>query len=207
MAFAGRMTMVIAVVTAAASALAIAVDINWVAPIAAFIPARVSGLVDVAGALPWWLTPFSSALLHAGWLHLIVNMVMLLLIGRQVERVVGKSGLLMAYVVGALAAAAAQWAIDPSSTAPMVGASGAISAIFGLYGIFFGRPPQVSGSQKLNRAVHIAWLLAAWIIIQLLNEYMAGTQGVLLATPAHIGGFVAGLLLHRPLLLWHYRRA
>lgn len=207
MAFAGRMTMVIAVLTAAASALAIAVDINWIALIAAFIPARVGGLVEVPGALPWWLTPFSSALLHAGWLHLIVNMVMLLLIGRQVERVVGVSGLLIAYVVGALAAAAAQWAVDPSSAAPMVGASGAISAIFGLYGIFFGRPPQVSGNQKLNRAVHIAWLLAAWIVIQLLTEYMAGTQGVLLATPAHIGGFVAGLLLHRPLLLWHYRKA
>ena len=69
------------------------------------------------------------------------------------------------------------------------------------------QPKQVTKNQKLNRWIHVAWLLAAWIVIQIMTEMLAGGQGVLLATPAHIGGFVAGLLLHRPLLLWRYRRA
>ena len=51
------------------------------------------------------------------------------------------------------------------------------------------------------------WLLVAWVVLQLLTGYAAGMQGVLLATPAHVGGFLAGLLLQRPLLLWRYRKA
>ena len=76
-----------------------------------------------------------------------------------------------------------------------------------VFAIFFGQPKQVTKNQKLNRWIHVAWLLAAWIVIQIMTEMLAGGQGVLLATPAHIGGFVAGLLLHRPLLLWRYRGA
>ncbi len=51
------------------------------------------------------------------------------------------------------------------------------------------------------------WLLAAWIVLQMMTGLLAGVQGFLLATPAHIGGFIAGLLLQRPLLLWRYRKA
>jgi membrane associated rhomboid family serine protease len=134
-------------------------------------------------------------------------MLMLAIAGSQVERVVGASGLVVAYVIGAAVAAAAQFAVDPSATTPMVGASGAISALFGLYAIFFGRPKLFTRNMKLNRAIHVAWLLGAWIAIQWMSGVLAGGQGVLLATPAHIGGFVAGLLLHRPLLLWRYRKA
>ena len=60
---------------------------------------------------------------------------------------------------------------------------------------------------KVNRWLHIAHLLAAWVIIQLMVGWVAGGQGFLLATPAHIGGFIAGLLLQRPLLLWKFRNA
>ena len=58
-----------------------------------------------------------------------------------------------------------------------------------------------------NRALNTLWLLAAWVVLQLMSGYLAGGQGYLLATPAHIGGFLAGLLLERPLLLWRYRKA
>ena len=51
------------------------------------------------------------------------------------------------------------------------------------------------------------WLLAAWIVMQMMVGWLAGGQGVMLAIPAHVGGFVAGLLLQRPLLLWRYRAA
>ncbi len=200
-------TAAIAIVTVAVSAIAILGGVDYWAVFAGFIPARISGVVDLAGALPAWITPFSSALVHGGWLHLGVNMLMLVFAGSMVERVIGGSGLLFAYVVGALVAALSQFIVDPGSPVPMVGASGAISALFGLYALFFGAPKQVSRNQKLNRWIHVAWLLVAWIVLQWMAGYLAGGEGVMLATPAHIGGFIAGLLLQRPLLLWRYRKA
>ena len=200
-------TAIIAIVTIAVSGFAILSGLDWFVAVGGFIPARLSGAIDLAGALPAWLTPISSALLHGSWVHLIINMVMLAIAGSQVERVVGGSGLVLAYVLGGLAAAAAQFGWDPSSPVPMVGASGAISALFGLYAIYFGKPKQVSSNQKVNRWVHVAWLLAAWVVLQWMSALLADGEGMMLATPAHIGGFIAGLLLHKPLLLWRYRKA
>ncbi|HYC95173.1 MAG TPA: rhomboid family intramembrane serine protease [Sphingomicrobium sp.] len=200
-------TAIIAIVTVAVSAIAILGGLDYFAVFAGFIPARLSGLIDLTGALPAWITPLSSALVHGGWLHLFINMLMLVFAGSQVERVIGGAGLVFAYVIGAVVAALAQFLFDPSSPIPMIGASGAISALFGLYALFFGRPKQVTRNMRLNRWIHVLWLLATWVILQWMVAYMAGGQGVMLATPAHIGGFIAGLLLQRPLLLWKYRKA
>ena len=87
----------------------------------------------------------------------------------------------------------------------MIGASGAISAVIGAYSLSFGRAKRVTRSPRVNRLLNRLWLLAAWVVLQLMIGYLAGQQGMMLATPAHIGGFVAGLLLQRPLLLWRYR--
>ena len=200
-------TVIIAIVTAAVSIAAILGGVNDWAVLAGFIPARISGLARVIGALPAWITPLSAALVHGGWAHLIVNLVMLLFAGTMVERVVGGSGLVFAYVVGAIGAALAQWLFDPASAVPMIGASGAISALFGLYALFFGRPKQVTRNMRLNRWIHVLWLLVTWVVLQWMAGVLAGMQGVMLATPAHIGGFIAGILLQRPLLLWKYRKA
>lgn len=200
-------TAIIAIVTVAVSAIAIFADVNYWAVFAGFIPARLSGAVELTGALPAWITPFSSALVHGGWLHLGVNLLMLFFAGSMVERIIGGTGLLFAYVVGAVVAALSQFAVDPASPVPMVGASGAISALFGLYALFFGQPKQVTRNQKLNRSIHVAWLLVTWVVLQWMAGMLAGGEGVMLATPAHIGGFIAGLLLQRPLLLWKYRKA
>ena len=200
-------TVIIAIVTVAVSSIAIIGGVNYWAVFAGFIPARLSGIVDLPGALPAWITPFSSALVHGGWAHLGVNMLMLVFAGSMVERVIGGTGLVFAYVIGGLVAALAQFAFDPASPIPMVGASGAISALFGLYALFFGRPKQFTSNMRLNRWIHVVWLLAAWVVLQWMAGFLAGGQGVMLATPAHIGGFVAGLLLQRPLLLWRYRKA
>jgi membrane associated rhomboid family serine protease len=200
-------TSIIAIVTVAISGLAILFGLDNAVALAGFIPARLSGLVQLPGAVPAFLTPWTSAFVHGGWLHLIINMLMLGIAGSQVERIIGKTGLVAAYLVGAGVAAGAQFAVDPSSMVPMVGASGAISALFGIYALFFGQPKQVTRNQKLNRAIHVVWLMAAWVVIQWMSEILAGGQGYLLATPAHIGGFLAGLLLAKPLLLWRYRGA
>ena len=167
-------TAIIAIVTVALSAIAILGGVNFWAVSAGFIPARISGVVDLPGALPAWITPFSSALVHGGWLHLGVNILMLVFAGSMVERVIGGSGLLFAYVVGALAAALSQFVVDPGSPIPMVGASGAISALFGLYALFFGKPKQLTRNMKLNRGIHVAWLLVTWVVLQWMAGMLAG---------------------------------
>lgn len=201
-------TVAIAAVTALLSSLAIfSGGLDQAAVSFGFIAARFGGLLDYIPAAPAWITPLTATLVHGGFLHLLLNMVMLLWVGSQVERALGASSLILAYVIGAFAAAGAQWLADPDAMVPMVGASGAISALFGIYALLAARPKQVTGSPGVNRAIHAAWLLAAWIVIQWMTQMLGDGQGVMLATPAHIGGFVAGLALERPLLLWRYRGA
>ena len=180
---------------------------NEAALMLGFLPARWSGL------LPNWpgvwpiLTPLSSTLVHGGFLHLAFNLLMLLWCGTQVERVLGRGALVLLYVVGAYTAAVAQWLVEPASVVPVIGASGAISAVIGAFALSFGRAKQITRSVKLNRLINALWLLAAWVVMQVMIGIASGSQGVMLATPAHIGGFVAGLLMQRPLLLWRYRSA
>ena len=92
---------------------------------AGFIPARFDhDLVAPPGTLlPFFLTPLSSAFLHAGVLHIAFNLAVLLFLGRQLEGPLGTKAMAVLLVVGAYAAALAQWAADPGSTVPMVGAS------------------------------------------------------------------------------------
>ena len=172
-----------------------------------FIPARFSGLPVPWPALPAFLTPLSATLVHSGFIHLGFNMLILVWCGTNVERVLGGFGVLALYFVGAFAAALAQWGVDPYSTVPMVGASGAISAVIGAFALSFGRPKRFTSSVTANRWINALWLMVAWVVLQLMMGWLAGGQGYLLATPAHVGGFAAGLLLQRPLLLWRYRKA
>jgi len=172
-----------------------------------FIPARFSGLPVPWAALPAFLTPLSATLVHSGFIHLGFNMLIFVWCGTNVERVLGWFGVLALYVVGAFAAAFAQWGVDPYSTVPMIGASGAISAVIGAFALSFGRPRRFTSSPTANRWINALWLMVAWVVLQLMMGWLGDQQGYLLATPAHVGGFAAGLLLQRPLLLWKYRKA
>lgn len=172
-----------------------------------FIPARFSGLITISPAIPVILTPLTATLVHANWIHILGNLLIFVWCGTQVERVLGRTGLVVLYVIGAYASALTQWVVARDSIEPMIGASGAISAVMGAYALSFGRAKRVTDNFQLNRWINVAWLMAAWVVLQLMMTWLAGTQGVGLATAAHIGGFAAGLLLQRPLLLWRYRKA
>jgi membrane associated rhomboid family serine protease len=201
-------TLVISVLTALAWLFAVVSGYAGLAALSlGFIPARMAGVPVPWAAVPAWLTPLTSTLVHSGLMHLAFNMLVFVWCGMAVERVLGLRALIILYLVGAYAAAAAQWAADPAGTVPMIGASGAISAVIGAYSLSFGRAKMLTGSARLNRWINIVWLLAAWVVLQLMMGWLAGGEGYLLATPAHIGGFIAGLLLQRPLLLWRYRKA
>ena len=172
-----------------------------------FIPLRMTTPVGGFAAVPAFLTPLTATVVHSGLIHLGFNLLMLVWCGAAVERVLGATGVVVLYLVGAYAAAAAQWALDPMGTTPMVGASGAISAVMGAFALSFGRAKAFTSNLRVNRWINVAWLLVAWVALQVMMGWLAGGQGYLLATPAHVGGFAAGLLLQRPLLLWRYRSA
>lgn len=174
---------------------------------AGFVPGRLAGVIDLPGALPAWLTPLTATLLHADIMHLGFNMLMLGFCGRFVEAALGPRGLIILYVVGAFAAALAQFAAGPASAVPMIGASGAISAILGAYALLYGRQKRASANPRLNAAIQILWLAAAWVGLQLLVGFAFAAEGMAIAIAAHIGGFLAGLVLAQPLLRWRYRNA
>ncbi|SFI93526.1 Membrane associated serine protease, rhomboid family [Sphingomonas sp. NFR04] len=202
-------TTVIVAVTVAVSLIANfapnAVQIQFAA---GFIPARLSGGLLLSGPLvPVWLTPLSSALIHGGLAHLGMNMLMLGFTGREAERAIGAKGIVALYLIGAYVACGAQWLAGPMSTAPMIGASGASSAVVGAYSLLYGRQRAKAIGPIPAQVVHIAWLAAAWVGVNLLMGFAFLQGGVTVAIWAHIGGFLLGLALARPMLLWRWRHA
>ena len=157
--------------------------------------------------VPVWLTPLSATLVHSGVAHLAFNLLMLGFCGRFVEVALGARGLLLLYLLGAYAGAGAQYLASPHALSPMVGASGAISALFGAYALLFGERRGRLATHRFGKALHVLWLAVAWIGFQLLVGFATAQEGAAIAIAAHIGGFLAGLALARPLLRWRYRTA
>jgi membrane associated rhomboid family serine protease len=172
----------------------------------AFVPAFV-GSEPSFERLPAWLTPLSATLIHGDILHLLFNLLMLVFCGRSVEPVLGRAGVAMLYLIGAYAAAAGQYLASPSSMVPMIGASGAISAVIGAYAMLFGRNKVKVANPTLALWLHALWLMAAWVILQAVIGAVFNSAEFGIAVAAHVGGFIPGVLLARPLLLFHYRKA
>ena len=205
---AARVTLIIAAVTAIAWLLAMLLRMEQqAAVVGGFIPARVGGLVNDDIPSPVFLTPLTATLVHANFIHLLFNLLFLLFCGRAVEAIIGGRGLLILYVVGAYAAAAVHYFVQPSSLDVMIGASGSISAVIGAYALLFGRNRTKIAHPTLAMLVHALWLAAAWVGLQLLIGYAFQTAGPQVAIAAHIGGFLLGLLLAKPLLLLKWRGA
>ena len=143
---------------------------------------------------------FTSMFLHGGWLHLLGNMLFLWIFGNNVEDRLGSIPFLLFYLVGGIAAALTQVVIDPHSTVPLVGASGAIAAALGAYIVLFPGARILSlvflGFFYQLLEVPAIVVLGFWFALQLVNGFAAfGAQtaqgGV--AFFAHIGGFAFGL--------------
>lgn len=139
--------------------------------------------------------------LHAGFLHLAGNMLFLWVFGDNLEDQLGRLGFALFYLLGGLAAAAAQIAADPGSAVPMVGASGAIAGVMGGYLLLFprARVDVLFIFIIFFKVIPIpAWVvLGFWFGIQLLNG-VATDQGAGVAYWAHAGGFAAGVLMMLP---------
>jgi membrane associated rhomboid family serine protease len=166
------------------------------------IPAVVFGTRELAPELTWVpaeLTLITSMFMHGGWMHLIGNMLYLWILGDNVEDCMGHVRFLIFYLVCGVAAVFTHMMIDPASTVPLVGASGAISGVMGAYLLLHPKA-------HINILIWIfifvkivpvpAWIaLAFWIALQFVNATMTPSTGGGVAFWAHIGGAAAGMVL------------
>ncbi|ASR52104.1 rhomboid family intramembrane serine protease [Blastomonas fulva] len=179
----------------------------WAARLSDSLHGHTSALpLDYPWVVPVWLTPVTSAFLHAGLLHLAMNMLVLVVVGRMIEAALGTGRFVLLYASGIVGAAAMHYAVDPLSTTPVVGASGAISALLAAYFLLFARRKPKAIGPVPGLVVHIAWLAAAWIGINLLSQLAFAGTALGIAIWAHIGGFAAGLALAVPLAQSHRPR-
>ncbi len=159
----------------------------------AFVPSRL--LSDPAGGV---ITIFTAMFMHAGWLHILGNMLYLWIFGDNVEDRLGHIPFLIFYLVCGIVATFAQFFIYPSSNVPNLGASGAIAGVLGAYILLFPR-------ERVNVLMGYAVIplpalivIGLWFALQLCSGAgtvaNAGSAGGV-AYMAHIGGFVAGLVM------------
>lgn len=166
------------------------------------IPARLFGYGELPPDLilvPAWTTIFTSAFMHGGWLHLGGNMLYLWIFGDNIEDSMGHVRFLIFYVLCAVAAALAQGFIDPASEIPMIGASGAISGVLGGY-ILLHPSATIRVFIFLGFFFTIAHVpalvvLGVWFLMQLFAAASTPADEAGVAFMAHIGGFIAGLVL------------
>lgn len=177
-----------------------ALIITW-----SMVPARIVAGQD-------WITILTAMFMHAGWAHILGNMLFLWVFGPQIEDVMGPLRYVAFYLLGGLAATFAQIVIDPASMVPNLGASGAIAAVMGAFLITFP-------NDRIRTILFLGWfyrvtlvpaivLVGLWFLTQLLSEVgaLAQVQSGGVAYMAHIGGFIFGALLAR-FFETRYRRA
>jgi membrane associated rhomboid family serine protease len=150
---------------------------------------------------PWWQTLFASMFMHGGWLHIIFNMLFLWVFGNNIEDSMGRLKFLLFYLAAGLAAVYSQAALDPQSTVPTIGASGAVAGVLGAYALLH---PQAQVLTLIFIVFFVtlveipaAILLAVWFVLQFVPAIGqvatpdVGGGGV--AYFAHVGGFLFGL--------------
>jgi membrane associated rhomboid family serine protease len=161
---------------------------------------EIARFPELSTPFPNILTPFTSMFIHGGLFHVASNMLYLWIFGDNIEELMGSFRFLAFYLLAGLVGAVAQIIMAPSSTIPMVGASGAISGVLGAYVLKFprARVKVLFFFFFLIQVVRVpaVVVLGFWILIQLLNGLSSignlDEGGV--AWFAHIGGFVAGLI-------------
>jgi membrane associated rhomboid family serine protease len=156
--------------------------------------------------------PFASMFIHGGWFHLIGNMIFLWVFGDNVEDAMGHARYAVFYIVAGLAATAAHVAVSQNDLTPAIGASGAIAGVLAAYLVLYPRATIAAILPLfilfwMPFYVPAVFLIGVWFVLQLLNGVAAlATTDVVGATGgvawfAHIGGFVAGLVLVRLFVL------
>ena len=140
-----------------------------------------------------WLAIIYSMFLHGSWLHIGGNMLFLWIFGNNIEDRMGPLPYVAFYLVAGIVAAAAHIGVQPNSTIPVVGASGAIAGVMGAYAVLFPNVPIKTLLLFLLifiRDIKAKWLLGFWFVLQFFTGSGSGVAWV-----AHVGGFVFGALI------------
>jgi membrane associated rhomboid family serine protease len=150
-----------------------------------------------------WITILTAMFMHAGWMHILGNMLFFWVFGPEIEDVMGPLRYLVFYLLGGLVATFAQIVMDPASTVPNLGASGAIAAVMGAFLITYPR-------DRIRTVLIFGWfaritfvpaiiLVGLWFLTQLFSEVgaLAQTQTGGVAYMAHVGGFLFGAIFAR----------
>jgi membrane associated rhomboid family serine protease len=169
------------------------------------VPAVLFGesvLPPNVAVIPPVLSIVTSMFLHGGWLHLIGNMLYLWIFGNNIEDAMGHARFVVFYLLSGIAAALALAVQDPGSTLPMIGASGAIGGVLGGYILLFPHARVLVliplGFFFFTVRIPAVWALGLWFLMQFIYSAMTAGQVGGVAYWAHIGGFVAGLVLIVP---------
>jgi membrane associated rhomboid family serine protease len=142
-------------------------------------------------------TIFTSMFVHASFLHVGGNMLFLWIFGDNVEDAMGSVRYFVFYLLGGVCAALAQAVSDPSSTLPLVGASGAIAAVLAAYAVLYPRSPITVWVFFIFFLDFPAWfVIALFFLVNLWDAFTNTAQGGV-AFMAHVGGFIGGLVLVR----------
>lgn len=147
--------------------------------------------------VPEPVTLVTYQFLHAGWWHLISNMLFLWVFADNVEDAYGHPAFAMLYLLCGIAAGLAHVLLMPFSDAPLIGASGAVSGILGAYVVLFPRARVwILLFMRLPLRIGALWVLGGWFLLQVFSYWMdRGNNQVSVAWGAHIGGFLAGLAI------------
>ena len=150
---------------------------------------------------PWWVTLFSSMFMHGGILHIAGNMLFLWVFGNNIEDSMGRAKFVLFYLLAGLVALYSQALINPGSTAPTIGASGAVAGVLGAYALLH---PEARVLTLIFIIFFVTLveipaliLLAVWFVLQFIPALgqvaveTGGDQGI--AYFAHVGGFLFGL--------------
>ncbi|RKY66340.1 MAG: rhomboid family intramembrane serine protease [Candidatus Latescibacterota bacterium] len=163
------------------------------------IPYELTHFVNLrpGGAVPLYLTPLTAMFVHGGILHLFGNMLYLWIFGDNIEDVLGHLRFLLFYLGCGIIAAGVQVFFEPNCRLPMIGASGAVAGVLGAYLVCFptARVYTLAFLFLWIRVLRVPALLflGLWFLIQLNNALGSSAGGI--AWFAHIGGFLAGVVL------------
>jgi membrane associated rhomboid family serine protease len=161
---------------------------------------------QMPGPSPIWLTLFTSLFMHGGFMHIAGNMLYLWVFGDNIEDNFGHLKFAIFYILCGVLASFSQIMLDPQSVIPTLGASGAIAGVLGAYLIMFPK----NRVHSLLPLLGILWttievpawvMLGIWIVLQFFSQFAAITShtaqtgGGGVAYMAHIGGFIAGMIL------------
>jgi len=169
-----------------------------------FVPALFFDGGSTWAVQPWlYATPLTYMFMHGGWMHLIGNMLFLWVFGRNIEDYFGPARYLGFYIVSGLAAVSLHTLIGPHSTAPLVGASGAIAGVMGAYFVLHPR-----AEITCLFFFFLIWffrlpakiVLGYFFLLQIFYIILGGPTGGGVALMAHVGGFIFGYIVLKALI-------